>query len=451
MKVLLNAVVSSLLALLLALPARTQNKPPFREVVRAFFQRYDFDRDNPLIISFQKRKEGWFTAVQNMMDPGHYDNAELFWSAERSGYLPLHYPLKQDTSEKNVEAEINEYYRVTGNDWHTEYDYQRCLYFGYPDWAKDLIKDVGERAQLNDTLIEGLARAHAHVALDLLSGSKPDASAKYAFIANENKAISLYKRLRSQYPDYSTIVGNIAAKYANEYLWASLLLQINGYSTEANEFLQPGIYPDSLLQTARGYFEKLEKGSILVSSSDNDLFPLLYLQQYEHYRPDVLVLSYSLLAEGKYVAWLDNAHDGKLFHTRPEVYQKRNFDYAMYNDKDTCTTPVPAGIFLDSVNTSARWTEGKYPEKEMSFWDTTRQYHCKDVLVPIRPSAINRRSPYTVKLKLGQYLLMNDFILLDILNTDQGRHTFYFTVSTDHPIFDPHLVQKEKVYQLGTD
>lgn len=424
---------------LLHFTATAQDSPHFSDVVRTYFSRYVPGQELPSMIVFQKKKEGWFTAIEDRTNPGTYTHTELFWSAQKRDYQPLEYSPVSDTSAAAVGGAIKRYYDLCGYDKFLEYQYERNIYFGYASWARDIIQDFGAMEILKDTLLESLARAYTHHAADFFSGPAPDAPARDSFLANEIKAIDTYRRLLRQQPHYSTIVGNIRVKYADECMYAYTLCRYNGYEKDAQQFLQPDCYPDSLLQAARAYFSTIKKEGILITFEDNDTYPIWYLQQVKGYRTDVTVLNYSLLGEPKYLAMLDRHYSGRLFRTRAGTYLKENFYYARFDDMNICNGPVPLGPFLDSVNTSDRVTEEKDGDRTSWYSDSVRRFHCQKVLVPLRQGSL--------RIRLNDFLLMTDFMLLDILNTNIAKHDFYFSMKDRCWLFEKHLRPSGKVFE----
>jgi len=420
-----------------------QHFPHFKEVVTAYFSRYISGQELPSMIVFQKRKEGWFTSIEDRTGPGSYDNVELFWSARKENYLPLGYSHASDTSTAVVSAAVKRYLDLCGYNEHLEYEYARNIYFGYTRWAQDVIQDFGATGILKDTLLESLGRACSHRAADFFSGLQPGVSARDSFVIYEKKAIDAYRRLLRQQPLYSTIVGNIRIKCADEYMYAYTLCQYNGYEKDARQFLQPGCYPDSLLQVARAFFSTIKKDGILITFRDNDTYPVWYLQQVERYRADVTVLNYSLLGEPKYLAMLDKQYNGHLFRTRAGTYLKPNFTYAIFDDTNICRGPVSLGPFLDSVNTSDGERAAKDGEVATLYNDSIRRFHCQNILVHLP------QTPGPIRIRLNQFLLITDFMLLDVLNTNIEKRGFYFSRNDDCWMFGKHFRPSGKVFELA--
>ncbi len=67
-----------------------------------------------------------------------------------------------------------------------------------------------------------------------------------------------------------------------------------------------GVYVPFLTEMARNMLMSCEKNAILITNGDDDTYPLWYLQQYENYRRDVLVVNKGLLSVSWYVKDLVN-------------------------------------------------------------------------------------------------------------------------------------------------
>jgi hypothetical protein len=447
-----------ILAIVCSLPLRAQNTPSFDEVVKMFFSKYAWDKGPDLAIKFQKKKNGWFTVLEDINKPAVYQDVELFWSAEKGSCLPLKYPLSEDTGEQAVRRAIDGYKSYFGMDGYSEYGYAHYVYYGYLGWDLDIIEDFGQQRELGDTLLESLGKAYTNYATGffydpygdlsnpedpdrkkLSPGGTPGGSRKNKFIEYERKAIEAYRRLSIQDSDYQTMVGNSRIKYANEYIFAYSTLLFNGYEAAAKEFLTPKIYPDSLLNEARSYLDGVGKNGILITWGDNDTYPLWYLQQTEQYRKDVIVVNYNLLGLQKYIAYLDRQYKGSLFKTPPANYLNPNFYYAKYEDQNPSKQPVELGAFLDSMN--------------IFYKDTgARKFYCKELFIDLKGIRKNGFLPghAILKIKLDNYFLMTDFMVMDLFNTNYNKRPFCFTIP-DFPFFTGYLKQQGKVYYVSMD
>ncbi len=262
-----------------------------------------------------------------------------------------------------------------------------------------MIKDYGNDLSLDAAGLEGLARAYAHYAGSFFydvdkrqcgtdSKDQYGESPKDNFIGFETRAIATYARLRQQDPAYRTMWGNIAIKCGNEHLYA-YAPGGKWFRRRGEEISYRDLYLIVFLEESRHYFDGVEPNSILITTTDNDTYPLCYLQVARHERSDLTIVNYPLLESGQYLAYLDKQYHG-LFRTGSMYYKKRDFGMSLFNDFFPCKGPSPLGPFLDSINTSDRLMKEVRKDGVMSYSDSTRRYHCMDIYVDLLAQHLRR-------------------------------------------------------------
>ena len=216
---------------------------------------------------------------------------QLFWSADEDEYKflkDLGFHLEEKETDK-----ISEYlgYNVSYN----YYGYERCRYFGYNEWATDMIRDFGSYAGRSDTLLEGLARAYSfygssylwnqyggaitdndtlHRTLGLLeipSVERIQMVKKYI-----DKAISTYKKIEEIKADYQTLVGNSTMKIFNESMNGYMQMLMCRDERSAKEYLDQIIPDETISSIAKNYLSSCGPNAILFTFGDNDTYPFLY-------------------------------------------------------------------------------------------------------------------------------------------------------------------------------
>lgn len=408
------------------------NMPSFKEVITEFFSKYSFSSDESYL-KFHRQKDGWYISQDSYNNPGNYFNTVQFWSKESKSFINIGYPASNgDTA--LISENVANYLQLI--DWtYEEYQFNRNKYYGYSGWDWDIIIDSSGMDFDNDTLLESRARAYSNYASgfiveqygDLFINNDPDrvplkpnykisTSRINKFIQYELKCIDIYKKIIKINPEYETKVGNIKIKCANEYIFMYCDLMMAGDSFQAKQFAAKADYPDSLLTICKGYLETVPLNSIVITGGDNDTYPLWYLQEIKKYRQDVIVLNYSLLGLRRYLSMLDKKYNHSLFSTMDTSYFKNNFDYALFsNDKDT-NQNISASVFL------------KHLDKNYDPYDTTiteykneplRKYYSKRIFFT------NGKSKQSKIITLKSYVLMNDYMMLDILNTQPTRNIFF--------------------------
>ena len=428
------------------------NMPSFKEVVTTFFSNYSFD-SNESYLKFQRKKDGWYISEDLYSKPGNYFNTKLYWTESQKNYNNLEYNTTNgDTS--YLSENVSKY--LSQIDWaYEEYPFQRIKYYGYSGWDWDIINDLSNQSLITDTLLESQARAYVNYASGFISEQFGEifvnndsdrlpvkASAQISktgiqkFIFYQQKAIDAYTNLLKLNSNYETKVGNVKIKLANEYVYSYMQLALAGDSVRAKEFALKANYPDSLLDLNKSYLTDLPSNSILITSGDNDTYPLLYLQKVKNYRTDVIVLNYSLIGFRRYLLLVNNKENQRLFSTSKEIYLKDNFDYFIYgNNNETKENKVI------NVNTFLQHLEADYNPFDSSIFlykdEKLKKYYAKNLVF----GGFRGNSSFEV----GNYLFMNDYILLDIINT-QKKTKIFFTFQVD--LLSKLLKQRGSIYEL---
>lgn len=428
------------------------NMPSFKEVVTTFFSKYSFESIERYL-KFQRKKDGWYVSEDNYNNPGNYVNTKLFWSKADNNYTDLEYPSTNGDTiliSETVSKYLNQI------DWtYEEYQYQRNKYYGYPGWDWDIISDVKYQTNISDSLLESQARAYFNYAsgfiaeqfgdvfvnndtdrLPIKASEKISKSRIEKFVFYELKAIDAYTEILKLNPDYITRVGNIKIKLANEYMFSYLELLMAGDTIKSMEFAAKASYPDSLLSLSQSYLSALPLNSILITGGDNDTYPLWYLQKVKNYRPDITVLNYSLIGFRRYLSLINQGEKERLFSTSDTTYLKDNFDYFLFGNESDKSTQIDVKTFLTHLKMD-------YNPHDMSYdlykGEKLKKYYSKNLFFEVNEK--ERSKP----IKIGDYLFMHDFILLDIITTSNKRKV-YFTYNID--LLSPLLTQRENVYEL---
>ena len=428
------------------------NMPPLKEVVTSFFSNYSFSSDERYL-KFERKKSGWYVAEDNYSNPGHYVNEQLFWSKNTNDYTTVDYSTTNgDTS--GLSETVNGY--LAQINWgYEEYQFQRNKYYGYPGWDWDMINDTSHAVAVTDSLLESQARAYANYAtgfiaeqygdlfvnddsdrLPLKATEKITGSRVEKFIQYELKAINAYADMLAINPDYITKVGNIRVKLANEYMFTYLELMMAGDSLRAQAFASKAAYPDSLLALNQSYLTALPLNSILITGGDNDTYPLWYLQKIKKIRPDVAVLNYSLIGFRRYLAYISQNKKQRFFSTADSSWLKDNFEYSLFSNQTNKPLKINVNTFLAHLS------------KNYNPYDNAPVYYKGEPLKKYYAKTLYFENSNKMKSKpfeVGNYLLMNDYILLDIINSSRQRKIF-FTFDVD--LLYRLLVKYKNVYQL---
>lgn len=444
----------------------TAQTPSYELVVNEFFKKYEFDDLQGTQLKFQKKKEGWFTAEEEYDAPGEYINLQLFWSVIDREFKELNYETTESRSQAEIDSLVNNFFRSESEKDIDLYNYNRNVYFGYAGWDWDMIQDFGNAINLNDTTVESLARAYSSYALGYffdqwgntiqtdepsrrkLNNDEPiDTIRRNKFIYYSNKCISTYKKLLERNPFYETRVGLIDIKYANEFLFSYSSLCAAGYPEEAKQFIAPNIFNDSILFLARNYLTSVSQNGILITSGDNDTYPLWYLQQYENLRKDVLVINYSLLSLPRYISWFNKEAEGKLISTKPETYNHPDFLVLYKNLKDSSVKEISIEQLIRRIQSRFQKETVRTPEQMDDFpCNTITQTILKEKSITSYPQLKkNTVLFFTIP---SYYLFVNDYLLFDIFHTNLYGKPLHFTFREISSIFDPYLIQTGMVFKV---
>ena len=428
------------------------NMPSFKDVVTTFYSKYSFDSYDSYL-KFQRKKDGWYISEDKYNNPGNYFNTTLFWSKETSSYKDLNYSLSNGDTSLTSEA-ISRYLTQISSTYE-EYQFQRNKYYGYPGWDWDVINDDTNQSNLTDSLHESNARAYSNYAsgfiaeqfgdlfvnndsdrLSLKANDKISKSRIDKFIFYELKALDAYSKIRKINPEYVTRVGNISIKLANEYMFSYLELLMAGDSTRAIDFAKQSNYPDSLISLSKSYLSTLPLNSILITSGDNDTYPLWYVQQINNFRPDISVLNYNLIGFRRYLSLLSKGIKHNLFSVKDSTYLKNNFDYFLFDNKNDNGIQTDVKTFLSHLDKNY----DPYDTSSISYKDEKiRKYYSKDLFF----EAENKMKSKIFH--IGDCLFMNDYMLLDIINTS-GKRKVFFTFNNE--LVSTLLKQNGNTYEL---
>lgn len=280
------------------------NTPSSREVVRQFYARYTFNDDTYPYVQFEKR-EGYWSVVLQRVEGGLVIPYESypFYILHQNLFAPLPLdtlaePQPVDPEEKVPPFELDLY------DLNPSY--------GYPGWYKDVVQILEKQQMLTDTQLYALGRAWSAWSGSLLANASGYAVEseiwKIPFSTNgltpeqirqflemSNKGIAAFRQLAERTPAFSTVVGPIHRKYANERMWQyqNLMTRASRYADSLR--LPAQLYTEDELADARNWLKDCPPGAVLLSMGDNDFYPVHYLQKQLGFRTDVYLINYSLL------------------------------------------------------------------------------------------------------------------------------------------------------------
>lgn len=310
LRVLATAV---LLFLTSASPAQTrfayERYPAYDEVLEHVHGRYDLSGPKGSTFKMAKDPAGWWVTFHTWETP---TVRHQVWSLRKRRYLE---PKALPRLPKG--ARRSELPNTATRPWHTSH-YRQSPYFGYPGWFMDVTAEYGDREDLPDSVVYAVARAWNASAQCLLShrgGDCPDgfalridpaldsldADQLAQYRATADKAIHWFALLAERDPHFETHVGEAPLKLPNERVGHYMDLMITRNPGAARARLVPGAYDPFYLAMARNYLMGCDSNAVLFTNGDTDTFPLLYVQETEGFRSDVLIMNLSMMNLGAYV------------------------------------------------------------------------------------------------------------------------------------------------------
>lgn len=411
--------------------------PSYTDVLIEFYKHYNYSKDMmPNAVNFAKMKDGWHCQVVDQVTE-EVKTDEIFWEAKSNQFIPL------AAFEGPDEIEIENNVKAALDAFGTFYSFDRCRYYGYPSWTEDMIRDYGsgDKNNYTDTLLDGLARAYSGYASKFLwyqYGGKDETgdSLKQKLqplqipskqrIDSVNfyigKAIETYKILAAKNPRYMSVVGNAAMKVFNEQMNGYMQMMMAGYNDLAKNYIN-SIEPNATIEAlAQNYLNSCPPYSILFTYGDNDTYPLSYLQEKQNFRKDVAVINCNLLGLPIYLQMLQTNHVVN-FSTTQEFYGSPAFLYFIKTGEETKATTLAEFVKAIQNNTYPYQSEiyggmAGYPFSDIIFYvDLARFAKIKT----------QRNLQQRIKINLPAYILNDQLIQLDIINTNLYSRPVFLT------------------------
>lgn len=436
--------------------------PSYPDILKKFFSSYSYTpAEYTDGILFAKRKDGWYVDIVNRYRSDSIMSEQLFWSAGENRYKLLD-DMGKALDEEAATEKINEY--LGQNVSFNHYGYERCRYFGYNAWAADMIRDFGNDTGGSDTLTEGLARAYSFYATNYLwyqfGGANTlndplmqplglmeiPSKERIAMVKSYiDKAISTFKKLQALNPDYKTLVGNSGMKLFNEFMHGYMQMKMCRSEQFAREYLDQVSPDETIMAIAKNYLSGCLPNAIIFTFGDNDTYPLWYAQETQNYRKDVTVVNMSLLG---LVPWVNNLkrENPNLFSTTARQYAEKTLEYSVFTTSAGWpgSKPILLPEFLTIIH------EKKYPAYPLAD-PANAGYPSRHIVLPVDPVKFRKQSIQAglgtkIECELGEYLLLSDLLMLDIINSNIYSRPVYFT--SKHEMIPGSSQQEGLVYRL---
>lgn len=448
-----------LLLLLLPCFAQAQSWPSYPEVVKQFYQRYSFESDDPVLgVNFTKKRKGWYVRVIDRVQESS-KSEQLFWSAAEKKFRPIlgFTGARPADPEQATAAFIKE-------ETYSFYGYERCRYYGYNGWDRDLIRDLGNRDPntFSDKDLESLGRAHSAyssrflwyqygghaltqdtLTRELIFPERPSARRIDSVFAYVGKGLRYFRLLAERNPGYPTMVGNAWMKVFNEQMYLYNQLSLAGLDAQAHAWINTIDGDESVVRLARTYLDACGPNAILFTYGDNDTYPLWYLQEKLGYRKDVAVLNTSLLGTSYYVAQL--RRDKTLSFTLPEsLYTGMNTPYVQQVAIEGKPDTISVSSFVEGI-VNKIFGEGE------GYQGPVRLYTASTLRMTVDTTRLSKpgfgiKLTGTIYFPLRRYVALDQLMQFDIIEQNLYTRPIYFAGRDDS--FGPELMREGLLYRF---
>ena len=426
-----------------------QDFPSFKSVEEHFYENYNALEDGGLLY-FEKRPEGYFVAMALEYSYEVRKKREMLWSYETRSFQKLKSYFSGSADIKNL--------RRVRNSTSNTHEFNFCAFAGYPGWQLDVVEYFGEKENLPDTLLYGLARAYTTHATNLISnrGGNIDKEKQFDLPKGNNSLTpeqlktyreyfhaghATFKKLSEQNPNFETIVGKIYIKYCNEVMNTFLQLLYFQNEEEARKELKHNLYDEFYINAAKNYLNSCPPNTILFTYGDNDTYPLLYVQAQLGFRTDVLLVNTSLLKLDRYIDHLRKGVFDAAAYPLP-------FDASFY--KDDKNIQVFTNLPGDKKENSSLDEAIKFIKNEENRFSTGNQriasLPSKTLFIEINKKAIIKKNIVpisqrenivdTIKWTIPQgYILKNDLALLGLITENNWKRPICIGATCRKSIF----------------
>ncbi|GAB2836225.1 hypothetical protein [Ferruginibacter profundus] len=408
--------------------------PTYYEVLKTFFTKYTTEEANDNFTNFAKKKDGWYVQQIDRIKKDALLSEKIFWSITDGMYHDLANTYSTASDSLDFETKLEPYLQ---DGW---YNYDHIRYYGYKSWQRDMISDFGNATDLSDTMLDGLGRAYDNMAYTYLwsqGGSYtaddslqtplkrtqfPSDARVEKVKLNINHGIEQFEKLNALNPNYQTLIGNGNLKLFNEYMHYYNQLFMCGRDEEARKYLDKIALDERYIKQAKNYLNSCDKNAILFTYGDNDTYQLWYVQEKLNYRKDIIVINNSLLGLPVYPLLLRKK--GLVSFSTPESYlEDVASDIAYFEEpkgKTKQVKPLSLHEFIKFIYSKNQLLSALQEN------GAAAAYSSKQIIIP---PAIATAKPATIELR--NYLFINDFLILDIVDNNFLKRPIYTTNAAD--------------------
>lgn len=453
----------------------TQSLPTIEEVAKHYFSSYYYK--DPVLIAFEKQPDGYYVKQISYNAKEAATNRCLFYSLAQKDYLLLdnHTPYNKDTLFNNarktqwsllaepINGALNTatYLKQLHPSQLDAYHHQ--AYYGYPTWYLDAIAFFEKQNQLNHDQLYYKGEAYVQAAMSLLSvhhhiyndadrafqlkAGQNSLSAQQvdSFLLYHHQAIKAFEELHQRAPKYTTRLGDIKLKLANEIMHAFVTLLYYQNEEHAKNVLKTDIYDEYYLIEARNTLASCPKDAVLFTSSTTESYPLYYIQATEGFRTDVIIADLSLSSLARYRSMLIKGPLGaKTLNTQlSDRYYSDDFILWASDDKKEA-------FHIQDIYPLLNQTQFYYPYGTPLF--TASSNKCiVDVPKGTIIYKVSDDSNTTTFTNPTSFYMPKEIFQLDLLQSNGWERPICFSLATkadNYKCFAQHLVVEGNIYRL---
>jgi hypothetical protein len=348
--------------------------PAHGEVLYNFFKQYKdiakFDEKpdpktglkNYTEWNFEKRPDGWHVAeVYNTPDSLFRKKSHLFWSADEKKYLPL------EIEKTTVSDTASLIQSIQGNEG--SYNYDAHPFYGYAEWADDVIQYFKSSENLNDTLLYGLARAlsvkafarigirtdenvrvnHQNGDASHIPANEIEAAAKEA-----RESVGMLEKIAANNPAFMARFTSIEEKIIQDRGLYLLQFTLIGKADLVKDLVNVAHMSEFQREFIHNTLTTCADDAIFLTMADDDTAPLLLYQQAEEFREDITFLPLLSMDQPRFCDWIQNhapMPHRLTFTVNEQAYQKLRTSSIQIEDPNKLSVKIGAlGDLFSQLN-----------------------------------------------------------------------------------------------------
>jgi hypothetical protein len=442
-------------------PVKLPVYPSFNGMATEFFKHYSIpETESDKKYTFAKKPDGWhLLLIDFIKDSVLKDN--LFWERATNSYK--YFSFKNQASSEPVTIPL-EY-----NNWSNNYFNSISPFFGYNGWDADVIHEYGQKENLSDSVLNALANAYSEYSRNLLNRYLGFTNVNITYkklrrlnsltdeqLQNyrkyEHLAIETYKRLWKLNPKFENFVGDAYTVYSNEVMNCFLTLRFYQNEVEAQKELKQELYDPFYRCFAKNYLASCDSNAIIFTNGDNDTYPLLYVQEREGFRKDVLVANVSLLGSPQYINHLffgiGSSSPITVCNTK-ELYINGLLTYAYIIKKQKDEQAMELKNLFNFICSSDTSTKYKYENEYFTYIPSThfKLNVNKENAIKNKIVALDDTDKIVTEMDWHingfNAIFQNELAIMDILASTDFKRPIYFAVS----VSDEYFLNLEKYFQ----